>query len=181
MTSLTPERPPSNDTSRYLPLRNTQCAAVSTRSGAIATPVHRTRPPTIRTTWRAIARSASGAPPTNAPADEPVSTRQTMAASARGSAQRAVPGLQTGRGKLRFPAKLSAPATGAWMQLGLSIVRGSLPRGWPRVPLFLLKKRLLDLVMDPQEPCLGARGAIAKVRRLGFELPHSFFGSSQLK
>src|SRR5262249_47412742 len=67
-TSLTTGRRPSNASSRYLPLLSTQCAAVSTRSAAIATPVHRLCSPTISTTWRAIARSAKGPPPTMAAA-----------------------------------------------------------------------------------------------------------------
>src|SRR5262249_50693998 len=65
-TSLTTGRRPSNASNRYLPLLSTQCAAVSTRSAAIATPVHRLCSPTISTTCRAIARSAKGAPPTMA-------------------------------------------------------------------------------------------------------------------
>src|SRR5204862_4294577 len=59
-------RRPSNTTSRYLPLARTQCAAVSTRSGATATPVHTLLPPTISTTCRAIVWSAGIAPPTMA-------------------------------------------------------------------------------------------------------------------
>src|SRR5262249_60100151 len=72
-----------NPSSRYLPLLSTQCAAVSTRSGAIATPVHRLCSPTISTTWRAIARSAKGAPPTMAAAGAAGNARQASATSAR--------------------------------------------------------------------------------------------------
>src|SRR3954463_10843963 len=48
---------------------STQCAAVSTRSGASATPEQKLpREPTINTTARAISGGAAAAPPTIAPA-----------------------------------------------------------------------------------------------------------------
>src|SRR5262249_10415474 len=74
----------SGDTSRYLPFVSTQWAAVSTRSGAIATPVHRLCSPMISTTWRAIASSAGGAPPTMAAAGARTSARQAQAKGATG-------------------------------------------------------------------------------------------------
>src|SRR5687768_17950714 len=77
--------------------------------------------------------------------------------------------------------KMPAPGTGDRMQVGRLLVSGSLPRCLPRVPVFLLEKCLLDLVVDAQEPRLGARGTVAKMIGLGFELPHSLLGSSQLK
>ena len=61
------------------------------------------------------------------------------------------------------------------------MVSTSLPRHAVWVALFLWKEHLLDFVVDADEPCLGAGGAIAKVRGLGLGFPHSFFGRSKLK
>src|SRR4030095_5708420 len=64
------------------PVLGTQCAAVKTRSGAIATPVHRLRAPTMMTTCRAMAWSAKGAPPTMAAAGPVASASQAKTRSA---------------------------------------------------------------------------------------------------
>src|SRR5919197_2100610 len=81
-TSFTSGRRPSNVTSRYLPALGTQCVAVKTRSGAIATPVHRLRAPTMMTTGREIAWSAKGAPPTMAAVGPAASTSNAKPKSA---------------------------------------------------------------------------------------------------
>jgi hypothetical protein len=51
----------------------------------------------------------------------------------------------------------------------------------PRVPFFLLKKRVLDFIMDAQEPCFRARGTIAEMCGLGLKLSSPFLGGAQLK
>src|SRR5215831_15464533 len=61
------------------------------------------------------------------------------------------------------------------------MVATSLPRRVVGVALSLGKEHLLDFVVDAHEPCLGARGAIAKMRGLGLGFPHPFFGCPKLK
>src|SRR5262249_20255269 len=61
------------------------------------------------------------------------------------------------------------------------MVGTSLPRHAVRVALPLREEHLLDFVVDADEPCLGARGPIAKVRSLGLGFPQSFFGCAKLK
>ena len=61
------------------------------------------------------------------------------------------------------------------------MVATSLPRRVVGVALSLGEEHLLDFVVDAHEPCLGARGAIAKMRGLGLGFPHSFFGCPKLK
>ena len=52
------------------------------------------------------------------------------------------------------------------------MVATSLPRRVVGVALSLGEEHLLDFVVDAHEPCLGARGAIAKMRGLGLGFPH---------
>src|SRR5262249_24647190 len=173
-----------NPSSRYLPLLSTQCAAVSTRSGAIATPVHRLCPPTISTTCRAIARSAKGAPPTMAAAGTAGNTRQARTPNAnhgpRLSGGERVIGADTRRAT-RLVDRSQSRARRARVPRDRGMVGTSSPRPAVRVTLFLRKEHLLDFVVDTDEPCLGAGGAIAKVRGLGLGFPQSFFGGSTLK
>src|SRR6266446_367651 len=183
-TSFTTGRRPSNASSRYLPLLRTQCAAVSTRSGAIATPVHRLCPPTISTTCRAIARSAKGAPPTIAAAGTAGNTRQARAPSANHDPR--VPGAERAIGadprRAAFPVDRSqSRACRARVRRDRGMVGTSLPRHAVRVTLFLWKEHLLDFVVDAHEPCLGAGRAVAKVCGLGLGFPQSLFGCSKLK
>src|SRR6516225_2473477 len=60
------------------------------------------------------------------------------------------------------------------------MVGTSLPRHAVGVALSLREEHLLDFVVDADEPCLGARGAIAKVRSLSLGVPQSFFGCAKL-
>jgi len=155
-TSFTTARRPSNVISLYLPFVSTQCAAVSTRSDAIATPEHKLCPPTISTTWRAMIRSASVAPPTMAATGGAESASIAAAASSR----RTVP----------LPAAM-----------GFLLVGPSLPLRLARVAFFLLEKGALDFIMNAQQPCLGASGAIAEMDGLGLEVARPFFGGAQLE
>src|SRR5262245_31298912 len=61
------------------------------------------------------------------------------------------------------------------------MVATSLPRRVVGVALSLGEEHLLDFVVDAHEPCLGARGAIAKMRGLGLGFPHSFFGCPEVE
>src|SRR5713101_7641664 len=70
--------------------------------------------------------------------------------------------------------RIQASCPGIPARVGVAVVRGSLPRTVPRVPLFLLKKRLLDLIVDAQQTLLGTRGAFAKVCGLGLGFSQSF-------
>src|SRR5205814_2529664 len=69
----------------YCPPGCRQCAAVSTRSRAIAVPVQAApRPPTTITTWRAIASAAGSVVPTIARADaQDANTQATAVATQR--------------------------------------------------------------------------------------------------
>jgi hypothetical protein len=49
------------------------------------------------------------------------------------------------------------------------------------VPLFFLEEGLLDLIVDSQQPLLGARGAVAKMRSVGLGFPQPFLGGAQLE
>src|ERR1700704_2051644 len=175
-TSFTAGRRPSKASRRYLPFASTQCAAVSTRSGAIATPVQRLFPPTINTTWRAIDCSAGWAPPTMAATVVTESARQARAAAAL-----------IDRGPITkmnmwtwFRDAVTSSAISVFGRMGVS-VRGSLPRGRPRIPFLLLEEGLLDFIVDAQQPCLGAGRAIAEVRGLGLGLARSLFGGAKLE
>src|SRR5262249_47924466 len=152
-------------------------------SGAIATPLHKLCPPTISTTCCAIARSAKGAPPTIAAAGTAGNTRQARAPSANhgprlSGAERAI-GADTRRAPCRGD-RSQGRAGRARVRGDRGMVSTSLPRHAVWVALFLWKEHLLDFVVDADEPCLGAGGAIAKVRGLGLGFPHSFFGRSKL-
>src|SRR5262245_41937828 len=57
----------------------------------------------------------------------------------------------------------------------------SLPRSRLRIALLLVKKGLLDLAVDADEPSFGARGTVAKVGGLGFGVPQSLLGRAQLE
>src|SRR5262245_22766997 len=59
--------------------------------------------------------------------------------------------------------------------------RSSVPRSRLRIALLLVKKALLDLAVDADEPSLGARGAVAKVGGLSFGVPQSLLGRAQLE
>jgi hypothetical protein len=63
----------------------------------------------------------------------------------------------------------------------ISSVRRSLPWRVPLVPVFLLKKGLLDFIVDTEQPCFCSGGTIAEMFRFGLELVRPFFGSAQLE
>ena len=63
----------------------------------------------------------------------------------------------------------------------LDVGASSLPRRLPRIALFLLEERVLDFIMDTEQPCLCARGAISKMGGFGLELSSPFFRGAQLK
>src|SRR5262249_47708936 len=58
---------------------------------------------------------------------------------------------------------------------------GSLPRVVARLALLAAEKRLLDLVVDAQQPLLGARGAVAEVGGLGLGGAQTFLRRPQLE
>ena len=77
----------------------------------------------------------------------------------------------------RFPQLRAGFADG----VRISMLRRSLPWRLPRIPVFFLKKRVLDFIMNTEQPCFCARGAIAEMCGLCLELSSPFFGGSQLK
>jgi hypothetical protein len=76
-----------------------------------------------------------------------------------------MPGLQ---------AELAATVT-------FAVPKRSLPLRMPRVPVLLLKERVLDFIMNTEEPCFCASGAIAEMCGLGLEISSPFLGGAQLK
>src|SRR5262249_2146830 len=65
--------------------------------------------------------------------------------------------------------------------MGVFRVGPSLPLRLARVAFFLLEKGALDFIMNAQQPCLGASGAVAGMDGLGFEIARPFFGGAQLE
>src|SRR2546423_13285661 len=60
-------------------------------------------------------------------------------------------------------------------------LRPSLPLRLARVALFFLEKGVLDFIMNAEEPCFRARGAVPEMRGLGLKVSSAFFGGAQLE
>src|SRR5215831_1924859 len=56
-----------------------------------------------------------------------------------------------------------------------------LGRRWRHLPVLLLKENLFCFVVDSQQPCFGAVGAIAEMCEFGLCFPHSLFGTTQFE
>src|SRR5262249_25242205 len=116
----------------------------------------------------------------------PVTTAH-RAADRTGSKGAAGPRLACrGKPAAPWPENTANPAiTAASFEAGLPrsarSSERSLPRTVPGIPLLLLKKGLLDLVVDAHEPLLGASGAIAIMRRLRLGFPHALLRRAQLE